>query len=108
VSELGLRSILIRVSSCDFVDRVLRPQKNAIHEITRINTNEASPLIPSWKHGENESFARASNKAYRTSGLSVVSSAFEEMSAVGDSAAGAKRSSNVNSFGKFLLAYTGL
>jgi len=35
-------------------------------------------------------------------------SAFEEMSAVGNSAAGTKSSGNVDHFGKFLLGYAGL
>ena len=32
---------LLRVGSCDFVDRLLYPQDLAIHELIRTNINEA-------------------------------------------------------------------
>jgi hypothetical protein len=41
VPILKLLSVFVRVSSCDFVDRLVCPRDRAIHEITRTRTNEA-------------------------------------------------------------------
>jgi len=48
VSTPNLPCIFVRVSWCDFVDRIFDGEKRTIHEITRTDTNKKRQVIRVW------------------------------------------------------------